>query len=56
MNLIERLEAALCAADDLADAARELNDGPDSVSVKAAIKAYRDAVRGLDLRQLIERP
>lgn len=52
MDLRSRIEAALSAADELADAARELNDGPDSEHVRKAIKKYTDAARGLDLRQI----
>lgn len=52
-TLIERLEAALSAADELADRARELNDGPNSKEVAKAIKAYRKAASGLDLRKFI---
>lgn len=51
-DLRARIEAALCAADDLADAAREMNDGPDSDYVAKCIAAYRKACRGLDLRLL----
>ena len=53
MGLVERIEDALSAADDLADLALELNDGPDSQRMTSAIRRYRAAVRGLDLRSLV---
>lgn len=55
MKLIDQIELALEAADELADAARDLNDGPNSKVVDALIKRYRTAVRGLDLSPFREK-
>jgi hypothetical protein len=52
-RLVPRIEAALYAADRLAELALNLNDGIESKPLRAAIRAYVKAARGLDLRPFI---
>lgn len=54
MPMLDRIRAALDAADTVHDLARELNDGPDSKPLNDALKAYRKAIRGLDLREFVD--
>lgn len=52
-RLLLRIEAALSAADHLADSALSLNEGIENKPVRDAVRAYVKAARGLDLRPFI---
>lgn len=53
--LAARIEAALDAADTMADLALTLNEGIESPELAAAIRAYVKAARGLDLREFTDK-
>lgn len=55
MSLTDRIEAALSAADKVADLASSLNEGIENVEMSKAIRAYIKSARGLDLRKFVER-
>lgn len=52
-RLIDRIEAALNAADRVHDLATDLNEECQATELAQALKDYRKAVRGLDLRSSV---
>lgn len=52
-RLVPRIENALQAADRMADLALTLNEGIESKPLRAAVRVYVKAARGLDLRPFI---